>query len=93
VTLFATQHGRTVKVTCTYGPVTFEVAEDPQHLRSFWASLGQALDAAEHEARNATHEARIRSLEQHRDSAGQERAVMKADAGLSEEAPRHAARS
>jgi hypothetical protein len=39
-----------VKVRCTYGPTTFEVAEHEGHAASFWGQLGRLLAENGHHA-------------------------------------------
>jgi hypothetical protein len=61
MTLFASRsEGKgAVTVHCNYGPITFEVTEDPGHLRSFWGELGRMLNQAEHGTEAET--ARVRA--------------------------------
>lgn len=48
MTLWAARDGKNrIKVSCTYGPVTFDVTEDPSHVRHFWGQLGKILEESE----------------------------------------------
>jgi hypothetical protein len=53
VTLSATRdrNRRTVTVRACYGPVTFEIEEQPGHALSFWHELGRVVAAPDNEVR------------------------------------------
>ncbi len=33
-----------IKVSCTYGPISFYVSEELGHVRNFWSELGRLLE-------------------------------------------------